>query len=149
MTVKKEFRGRALLPGSVSGRAAVTREGFNTLASYIKSAVRRSRRAVCSDQNNRDLYRQDLTDKIICLPRTIGSTMGGLVIMTAAQLNLAPRAFLFSEEIDSLACSGVVLTDVWGGKRIVTVDRLGPEFLHYVQSGMPVEIREDGTVIVG
>ncbi len=100
-------------------------------------------------QNNRELYKKDLTDKVICLPQTIGSTMGGLAIMTAAQLNLAPRAFLFSETIDSLACAGVVLSDVWGKKRIVTVDCLGQDFLAYVQTGMPIEIYEDGTVVVG
>jgi predicted aconitase with swiveling domain len=147
--MNKEFKGRALLRGDVSGEAIVTREGFNTLASYIKSAIRRSKRAICSDQNNKDLYKKDLTDKIICLPKTIGSTMGGLVIMTAAELNLSPKAFLFSESIDSLACAGLILTDVWLDNRIITVDRLGDEFINHVQSGMPVEIKEDGTVVVG
>jgi predicted aconitase with swiveling domain len=147
--MKKTFKGRALLPGTIRGDAVVTREGFNTLASYMKSAIRHSKRAICSDQNNRDLYKKDLTGKVICLPQTIGSTMGGLAIMTAVQLNLAPRAFLFSETIDSLAWSGLVLADVWRKKRIVTIDRLGKDFLAYVQSGMPVEIREDGTVVIG
>jgi predicted aconitase with swiveling domain len=147
--MRKTFKGRALLPGAVTGDAIVTRQGFNTLASYMKSAIRRSKRAICSDQNNPDLYKRDLTDKVICLPQTIGSTMGGLAIMTAAQLNLAPRAFLFSETIDSLACAGLILTDVWGKKRIVTIDGLGEDFLRYVQSGMSVEIREDGTVVIG
>lgn len=147
--MKKRFKGRVILPGDVTGEAAVTREGFNTLASYVKSAIRRSKRAICSDQNNKDLYKKDLTDKIICLPQTIGSTMGGLVIMTAAELGLSPRAFLFSESIDSLACAGLVLTDVWGKKRIVTVDRLGDDFIRHVQTGMPVEVKKDGTVLVG
>ncbi len=147
--MSKTFKGRPLLPGTVTGDAVVTREGFNTLASYMKGAIMRSKRAICSDQNNRDLYKKDLTDKVICLPQTIGSTMGGLTIMTAARLNLAPRAFLFSEAIDSLAWAGVVLTDVWGKKRIVTIDGLGEDFLGYVQSGMSVEIHEDGTVVVG
>jgi predicted aconitase with swiveling domain len=147
--MKKKFVGRVILGGDVTGEAAVTREGLNTLASYIKSAIRRSKRAICSDQNNVDLYKRDLTGKVICLPQTIGSTMGGLVIMTAAELNLAPRAFLFSESIDSLACAGLVLTDVWSNKRIVTVDRLGDEFIRTVKTGMPVEVKKDGTVLVG
>ncbi len=145
----KIFKGRPLLPGTVAGEAVVTRQGFNTLASYMKAAITRSKRAICSDQNNPDLYKKELADKVVCLPQTIGSTMGGLTIMTAARLNLAPRAFLFSEAIDSLAWAGVVLTDVWGKKRIVTIDDLGEDFLSYVQSGMSVEIHEDGTVVVG
>ncbi|MBN1572323.1 MAG: DUF126 domain-containing protein [Deltaproteobacteria bacterium] len=146
--MKREFKGRVILQGNVTGEAIVTREGFNTLASYIKSAIKRSKRAICSDQNNIDLYKKDLTDKIICLPKTIGSTMGGLVIMTASELNLSPKAFLFSENIDSLACSGVILTDIWLNKRIVTVDCLGDDFINYVKNGMSLEIKSDGTTVV-
>ena len=146
--MKRTFKGRAILPGDVAGEAVVTREGFNTLASYIKSAMKRSKRAICSDQNNKDLYKKDITDKVICLPKTIGSTMGGLVIMTAAELNLSPRAFLFSEDIDSLACAGVVLTDVWNEKRIVTIDRLGDDFINFVKDGMTVNVKSDGKVIL-
>jgi len=146
--MKKEFAGRALLPGNISGEAVVSRQGFNSLASYIKSALRKSKRAICSDQDNPDLYKKDLTDKIICLPKTIGSTTGGLVLMTAVDLSLAPRAMLFSEEIDSLAAAGVILADIWNEYRIVTVDRLGEEFLDYVTDGASLTVSTDGIVTV-
>ena len=146
--MKRQFSGRALLPGNISGEAVVSRQGFNSLASYIKSALKRSKRAICSDQDNSDLYKRDLTDKIICLPKTIGSTTGGLVLMTAADLGLAPRAMLFSQEIDSLAAAGVILADIWNGYRIVTVDRLGDEFLNYVTDGASVTISTDGVVTI-
>ena len=146
--MKKEFVGRALLPGNISGEAVVSRQGFNSLASYIKSALRKSKRAICSDQDNPDLYKKDLTDKIICLPKTIGSTTGGLVLMTAVDLSLAPRAMLFSEEIDSLAAAGVILADIWNEYRIVTVDRLGEEFLDYVTDGASLTVSTDGIVTV-
>jgi len=64
-------------------------------------------------------------------------------------LGVAPRALLFSEPIDTLAASGVILADVWLSKRIVVVDRLGQEFLEYVHDGQPLEVRTDGTVIAG
>jgi len=146
--MKKEFVGRALLPGNISGEAVVSRQGFNSLASYIKSALRKSKRAICSDQDNPDLYKKDLTDKIICLPKTIGSTTGGLVLMTAVDLSLAPRAMLFSQEIDSLAAAGVILADIWNEYRIVTVDRLGEEFLDYVTDGASLTVSTDGIVTV-
>jgi len=144
----RQFTGRALLPGNTSGEAVVTTHGFNSLASYKSSALKKSKRAICSDQDNPDLYKKDLTDKIICLPQTIGSTTGGLVLMTAVDLGLAPRAMLFSRQIDSLAAAGVILSDIWSGQRIITVDRLGDEFLNYVTTGALLTISMDGVVTV-
>ncbi len=144
--MSKQFKGRPVLPGNLTGQALVSRGGFNTLASYQKSVVLRSKKAVCSDQNNPDLFKKDMTGAILCLPQTIGSTTGGLVIQTVSKLGIAPKAMLFSDHIDSLAASGVILTDIWVGQRIVVVDQLGPEFLQAVQTGSTVTIREDGTV---
>jgi predicted aconitase with swiveling domain len=63
-------------------------------------------------------------------------------------MGIAPAAMLFSEEIDSLAASGVILADIWNGHKIITVDRLGDDFLEAVQDGMIVDIKSDGTVIL-
>ena len=145
----KVFHGRPVLPGAVDGEALVSRGGFNTLASFQKSVIAHSRRAVCADQNNADLYGKLMTGTILCLPQTIGSTTGGLALETVARMGSAPRAMLFSEHVDSLAAAGVILADVWVGRRIVTVDCLGQEFLDTVKSGDRVWVAEDGTVSVG
>lgn len=144
--MKATFRGRVIVGGSVTGRAVVSTASFNTLATYTRSAITHSRTAVCYDKDNRDLYKKVISGKIICLPQTIGSTSGGLVIQAIAALGLAPLAFLFSEKIDSLAASGVLLADIWTGKRIVTIDRLGDEILKIVRDDDVLEISEDGTV---
>jgi predicted aconitase with swiveling domain len=102
----------------------------------------------CSDQNNTDLFGKILTGKILCLPKTIGSTTGGMILQTVASMGSAPAAILFSEAIDSLAAAGVVLADVWNGNRIVAIDNLGTEFLACVQQGQKVDIFEDGRVVV-
>jgi predicted aconitase with swiveling domain len=144
----KTFQGRPVLAGQVKGQSVVSRQGVNLLASFQKSALRKAKTVICSDQNNRDLFGKVLTGKILCLPQTIGSTTGGLVLEAAADLGLQPLALLFSGHIDSLAAAGVILSDRWVNKRIVTVDNLGKEFLDYVQDGRTVEIQEDGTVSV-
>lgn len=144
----RAFKGRAVLAGSVEGQALVTRGGFNTLASFYKSISEGAKRALCSDQDNPDLYGKDLTDKILCLPTTIGSTSAGATWDSVAHMGLAPKAMLFSHTIDSLAAAGLVLADVWGGKRIVAVDELGDEFLEYVRDGCTITIIQDGTVLV-
>jgi len=144
----KTFKGRVVLPGNISGEALVTRKGFNSLASFYKSMVSGSKYAICSDQDNLDLYGKNLTDMIICLPKTIGSTSAGATWDTVASMGIAPKAMLFAEPIDSLAAAGLVLADIWVGKRIVTIDRLGDAFLNYVDNGFRVEILSDGCVQV-
>lgn len=142
----KTFKGRPVLPGNIEGEILVSREGFNTLASYKTSIMTHSWKATCSDQGNPDLYKKDLKDRILCLPATIGSTTGGLIFMNIVDMGLAPRALCFSRHIDSLAAAGVILSDIWQEHRIVTVDSLGDEFLSYAQEGMMMRISEDGTV---
>ena len=144
----KTFNGRVVLGGETTGEAVVSTYGLNLLATYQKSALKKAKRVICSDQNNPDLYKKDLTDKIICLPQTIGSTTGGMVLETAVQMGLGPRAMLFSEHIDSLAAAGIILGDVWLKKRIITIDQLGDDFLHSVQDGETIEIKTDGTVVI-
>lgn len=140
------FRGRPILPGAVTGPALVSHTGFNTLASFQRAVVLRQKRAVCSDGNNPDLHGRVLTGAILCLPQTVGSTAAGLALATVASTGAAPAAMLFAESVDSLAAAGVVLADVWVGKRIITVDRLGQEFLAAVRQGQTVEVSPDGTV---
>lgn len=144
--MSRTFKGRPLLAGTCQGEALVTHGGLNTLASYERALVLHSKNAVCSDQNNPDLYKKDMAGKIICLPQTIGSTTGGLVLMTVCSVGSQPKALLFANHIDSLAAAGVILSDIWVGRRIVVVDQLGPDFLSAVESGQTISIAEDGTV---
>ncbi len=144
----KEFKGRVIAKGEFSGEACVSHQGFNTLASFQKSALMKKKKVIVSDQNNKDLFGVDITNKILCLPITIGSTTGGLVIQTVCDMGINPRAFLFSEEIDSLAASGIVLSKVWQNSNIICIDKLGKEFLDTVKTGDKLTIKEDGTVII-
>lgn len=143
----KEFKGRAVIPGSFKGECVVSTAGINLLATYQKSILKKSKKAIGGDQNNTGVYKKRLDGKIVCAPQSIGSTTGGIVIQTAAQLGIAPAVFLFSNHIDSLAAAGVVLSDIWSDKKIITIDNLGDEFLATVKDGMILEVREDGTVL--
>jgi uncharacterized protein len=146
--MSRSFKGRVVVPGLATGEALVSHQGLNLLASFQKSALKKAKVAISADQNNTDIYNKPLTDKIICLPITIGSTTGGMVLQTVAKMGIAPKAFLFSQHIDSLAAAGVILSDIWIDKKIITVDQLGDEFLQYVEEGDEIQIEEDGTVIV-
>jgi predicted aconitase with swiveling domain len=146
--MKKEFKGRNVVAGSVQAQTVVSRKGMNTLATFQKSILAKKKSVFGSDQNNEDLYKKEITGKALCLPKTIGSTTGGMVLQSAAALGLAPKAMLFSESIDSIGAAGVILADVWTVHKIVTVDNLGQDFLDYVKDGMTITVNEDGTVVV-
>lgn len=144
----KEFKGRVIAPGTCTAEAVVTRSGFNTLASLQKALQFGDKTAKISDQNNPDLYGKPIAGKALCLPQTIGSTTGGLVLYCACELKRNPACMLFSNRIDSLACAGSVLASVWSDTKMPVIDELGEEFLAYVNDGDTITIREDGTVRV-
>lgn len=146
--MEKVFKGRVIAEGNFSGEAVVSTQGVNTLATFQKSALKNAKEVIGSDQNNPGIFKQVLTGKVLCLPKTIGSTTGGLVIQTICSMKINPRAMLFSESIDSLACSGIVLAKNWENSDIIAIDRLGEEFLEYVETGDTVQIKNDGTVTV-
>ncbi|MBQ6559349.1 MAG: DUF126 domain-containing protein [Erysipelotrichaceae bacterium] len=144
----KEFKGRVVTPGTCSTEAVVTHQGFNTLASLQKALQFGDKTAKVNDQNNPDLFGKPIAGKALCLPQTIGSTTGGLVLYCACKMDRNPRCMLFGNRIDSLACAGAVLASVWSDAKMPVIDELGEEFLAYVKDGMKVTVREDGTVTV-
>ena len=144
----KTFKGRVIAGGNWEGEAVVSRAGVNTLATFQKSAMANKPEVIVSDQNNPDLFGKNITGKALCLPVTIGSTTGGLVIQTACAMKIEPACFLFSKHIDSLAASGIVLAKVWEGSNVIAIDLLGDAFLETVKTGDRLRVEEDGTVTV-
>ena len=144
----KQFKGRVIAGGNWKGEAVVSHGGVNTLATFQKSALKNAKEVYASDQNNPDIFEKNITGKALCLPITIGSTTGGLVIQTVCSMKINPAAFLFSEHIDSLAASGIILARVWENSPVIAIDQLGEEFLSTVKEGDTLEISDDGTVTI-
>ena len=145
----KQFQGRVVTPGTVSAEAVVTTQGFNTLASFQMALQFGDKEVKCGDQNNEELYGKSMIGKALCLPQTIGSTTGGLVLYCACALKKNPACLLFANHIDSLAAAGAILADVWVDEiSMPVVDSLGDEFLEYVKDGMKITIKENGVVEV-
>ncbi len=145
----KKFKGRVVTPGTVTAEAVVTTQGFNTLASLQMALQFGDKQAKCGDQNNPEINGLPLAGKALCLPQTIGSTTGGLVLYCACAMKRQPACMLFANHIDSLAAAGAVLADVWvEDVTMPVIDGLGEEFLNYVKTGMSVTVEDDGTVTV-
>lgn len=145
----KQFKGRVIAAGEVTAPALVSHGGLNTLASFQKALQFGDKKATCGDQNNPDLYGKQMVGTALCLPQTIGSTTGGLVLYCACAMKRQPACMLFSKPIDSLAAAGAVLADVWvDDVTMPVIDSLGDEFLEYVKDGMRITVDLDGTVTV-
>ncbi len=148
----KTFKGRPVVPGTAEAIALVSHGGFNTLASFqnaLQFDKEEDKTAKCGDQNNPDIYKQPMGGSALCLPQTIGSTTGGMVLYCAKVLGKCPACMLFSEHIDSLAAAGAILGAVWTDTPMPTIDCLGEEFLNTVKTGDKIKVYEDGTVEVG
>jgi predicted aconitase with swiveling domain len=111
----KTFKGRVILGGNLEGEALVTHQGFNTLAAYVQGLITKS--PICHDQNNPDLYQKHIAGKVLCLPVTIGSTTGGMVLQCAAAEGIAPAAMLYADHIDTVSAPGIILADIWNAPR--------------------------------
>lgn len=145
----KVFTGRVIASGTCKAEALVSHGGLNTLASFQKALQFGDKEATCGDQNNPDLYNKPMRGKALCLPQTIGSTTGGMVLYCACAMERQPACMLFANHIDSLAAAGSILASVWlENVSMPVIDCLGDAFLNYVQTGMTITVREDGTVIV-
>lgn len=145
----REFKGRVIAKGEATAEAVVSHEGLNTLASFQKALQFGDKTATCGDQNNKDLFGKQMAGKALCLPQTIGSTTGGLVLYCACSMGRQPACMLFSKPIDSLAAAGAVLADVWlDNISMPVIDSLGDEFLDFVKDGNMITVKEDGTVVV-
>ena len=146
--MSRTFIGRVVAPGTAKAAALVSHGGFNTLASFQMALMFGDKQVKCGDQNNPDLYKQPMIGKALCLPETIGSTTGGMVLYAACALKKQPACLLFSKPIDSLAASGAILAANWTDAQMPVIDKLGEEFLSYVRDGMTIAVAEDGTVTV-
>ncbi len=147
---KQTFQGRPLLPGDLEGEALVSHQPFNTTGSYLENMFAGvTDSAPCTDADNPEIYQMNLANCILCTSSTIGSTLGGAAFMGVKELGVGPQALLLSKHIDSVAASGLFMEDIWNGKRIITIDLLGDEFLESVNTGDPIKVYADGTVEVG
>jgi predicted aconitase with swiveling domain len=146
----KSFKGRPLLPGNLEGKALASKQPLNTTGSYLENLFGgNTDSAPGTDPNNKDFYKKDLSGALICTTTTVGSSLGGAALMGVGSLGLGPKAMLFSQHVDSVSIAGLLMDDIWNGRRVITVDLLGDEFLDTVKSGDPISIKEDGTVEVG
>ena len=144
----KKFKGRPVISGTCKGKAIVSKRGFNVLASYMSSLTDADGSCVCGDINNKELYGRDISNCILCIPQTIGSTSAGFMIQSIAAAGLEPKAILYARPAEPLALAGLLVADIWDNVKIITIDSLGNDFIETVQDGDELSVDADGTVTI-
>jgi len=132
----------------VDGAALVSNVGFNALAAFCDAILDGTVDAKCADKQNESLYGKNLKNTMLCAPKCVGSTTAGPVWEYVSANDIAPRTLLLSGSVDSLTAGGLVLADVWIGKPITLIDRLGEDFLSAVCDGSSIQVEGDGLVNV-
>ena len=142
----KVFKGRVITPGEWKGKAIVSHQVVNMMDTYYTSAYKKAKTAIASDAKNNELFGKTLTGKALCLPHSKASAITGLVIQTICKMKMSPAAYLFSEAIDEVAASGIILAKIWEDSDVICIDKLGQEFLDSINTDDEIEIEYDGTV---
>ena len=99
----KEFKGRVINGGYYKGEAVVSRQGVNTLATFQKSALANAKQVIVADQNNPDIFEKNITGKALCLPQTIGSTTGGMIIQVICSMGINPEFSVVGQNLPDQA----------------------------------------------
>jgi predicted aconitase with swiveling domain len=94
-----------------------------------------------------ELFGQDLSNKILFVPCSIGSTTGGLFLMEAIKAQIAPKAIVV-KKADPLLVSGGILTEIWLENVIVPPIIECPEIFDRIKTGDMVKIEKNEIELV-
>jgi uncharacterized protein len=134
----KEFKGRVIIPGSVRGKALVTTQPLNLTSGLSKPLNIINHFAGVYYDRHHELYKQDLFDKILVFPQTIGSTFTGMVMLETIRRGRGPKAIVVSEA-DTLLTSGLVLAGVWLQKEVPFMEITDPDLFKFLKTGQTLE----------
>ena len=133
------LRCRTVIGGTARGRALVTRQPINFTAAMCKVPnMLPSKRAEIRDVHH-ELFRENIGGRVLVFPSCIGSTHTGLVLLDLVSMGRGPAALVVQRN-DSLLIAGVVLSDVWFGRRIPVVEYEGDNLFDLVPDGASVEV---------
>ena len=93
-----------------------------------------------------ELYKQDLFDKILVFPQTIGSTFTGMVMLETIRRGRGPKAIVV-QEADTLLTSGLVLAEVWLDKKVPFLEIPDPELFKWLKTGQTLEVDSEQEIL--
>jgi len=144
----KELKGRGIISGRARGKALVTSSPLNLTSGLSKPWNLFNRLAAVYYDRHHELYKQDLYDRVLVFPQTVGSTFTGMVILETIRRGRGPRAMVV-QQADPLLTSGLILAEVWLDQKVPLIEIPDPNLFQIIKTGETVEVNGDsGTVSI-
>jgi predicted aconitase with swiveling domain len=144
----KILKGRGLSGGVVEGEAIVTKQPFSISAAFTIPLIQFVRRLKSADRTH-ELFKQDVTGKILVFPYAIGTTTMGFVLLEAIVRNISPKAIVCAQG-EPLLSSGALCAEIFYDHPFPIVDQIDFHQLENIKTGTVMKVNGDiGTVEFG
>lgn len=131
----RKLKGRVVSEGQAKGQALIS---FKPLSFY--GDVDKATGLIIGRES--DILGCTVTNKILILPHTRGSTVGAWVIYALRKRNRSPKAIILWKSADPVVASGCLISN------IPLVDMVKPKPQLYIKSGDEVEVLNTGEIII-
>jgi len=89
-----------------------------------------------------ELYRKDVTGKVLIFPYPIGTTTLGFVLLESIVRNVGPKAIV-CEKSEPLMSSGAIAADIFFNLKFPIVDQINFSELEKIENGTLVKVNGD------
>jgi predicted aconitase with swiveling domain len=133
--------GRSLSNGNVEGEALITNQAFSISAAFTIPLVQNSKILKVADRTH-ELYRKDVTGKILIFPYPIGTTTLGFVLLETIVRNVGPKAIV-CEKGEPLMSSGAIIAEIFYDQKFPIIDQIEFFKLEEIKNGTMVRVNGD------
>ena len=137
----RKLKGRSLSKGIIEGEALVTKQPFSISAAFTIPLVQKSRKLKVADRTH-ELYRKDVTGKILIFPYPIGTTTLGFVLLETIVRKVGPKAIV-CEKGEPLMSSGAVAANIFFNLKFPIVDQIDFSELEKIENGTIIRVNGD------
>jgi predicted aconitase with swiveling domain len=143
--MSKIIKGRGLSRGIIEGEAIVTKQPFSISAAFSFPLISNAKRLKVADRTH-ELYKKEVTDKVLIFPIPIGTTTLGFVLLETIVRKVGPKAIVCAEG-EPLMSSGAVAADIFFDLKFPIVDQINFSELEKIENGTMLRVNgNEGTV---
>ena len=137
----KILKGRGLSRGVIEAEAIVTKQPFSISAAFAFPLISNAKKLKVADKTH-ELYKQDVTDKVLIFPIPIGTTTLGFVLLETIVRKISPKAIVCAEG-EPLMSSGAVAADIFFNLQFPIVDHIEFSELEKIKNGTMLRVNGD------
>jgi predicted aconitase with swiveling domain len=141
----KILKGRSLSSGVVEAEAIVTKQPFSISAAFTIPLIQFAKKCKVADRTH-ELFKQDVTGKVLIFPIAIGTTTMGFVLLEAIVRKVGPAAIVCAKG-EPLLSSGALCAEIFFDQPFPIVDQIDIHELEQIQTGTLIKVNGDNGTI--